>query len=90
MADERLTTAISNAARKLGYQELKPEQKIIVESFVSGRDVFGILPTGYGKSLCFACLPLVFDEVQSTDAASIIVISTPLTAIMKDQVSIPA
>ena len=34
----------------------------MVEAFVKGRDVFAVLPTGYGKSLCLDCLPLVFDK----------------------------
>ena len=42
-----------------------------MEAFVSGRDAFGILPTGYGKSLCSACLPLVFDELEGEDSTSI-------------------
>ena len=50
--------------------------------------MFGILPTGFGKSLCFGCLPLVFDEMLATENASIIVRATPLTAIMQDQVCI--
>ena len=81
-----LDAAFIKATNKLGYDQIKPEQQTLVEKFVSGRDVFGILPTGFGKSLCFGCLPLVFDEMLATENASIIVIATPLTAIMQDQV----
>ena len=42
---------------KLGYSELKAEQERVVKVFLSGKDVFGALPTGYGKSLCYAVLP---------------------------------
>ena len=34
----------------MGYT-LKDEQKKALHAFVSGRDVFASLPTGYGKSL---------------------------------------
>ena len=37
----------------------KPEQLDVVEAFVKGRDVFAVLPTGYGKSLCGKSLCLV-------------------------------
>ena len=55
--------AARSAARELGYANLKPEQLDVLEAFVKGRDVFAVLPTGYGKSLCFGCLPLVFDTL---------------------------
>ena len=75
---------ITRAVQKLGYQAPKKEQYEIIQAFLSGRDVFGVLPTGFGKSLCYACLPVVFDEFLIEP--SIIVVVTPLVAIMKDQV----
>ncbi len=51
-----------------------------------GNDVFGVLPTGYGKSLCYGCLPFVFDSLLQLEKHSIIIVVTPLTAIMDDQV----
>ena len=32
-----------------------------VKSFISGKDTFVILPTGYGKSVIYGVLPLMFD-----------------------------
>ena len=40
-----------SAAREVGYAGLKSEQLKVVETFVKGRDVFAVLPTGYGKGL---------------------------------------
>ena len=45
-------------------------QRRVIVSFVNGNDVFAILPTGYGKSLCLACLPLVFDILFNPQDAS--------------------
>lgn len=80
-----LSKLIETAAKELGYDHLKPEQERIIASFLKGEDVFGILPTGFGKSLCYACLPKIYDRMST--GLSVIVIITPLTAIIKDQVS---
>ena len=53
--------------------------------FVDGRDVFVMLPTGSGKSLCYTALPSVFDILRGKDGHIVIVVS-PLVALMKDQV----
>ena len=67
---------------------MKPEQEESVKEFISGQDVLGILPTGFGKSICYGCLPLVFDELLGTENKLIVVVVTPLKAIMHDQVSL--
>jgi len=38
---------------------LKEEQKTALESFLCKKDVFAVLPTGYGKSLIYQLAPLV-------------------------------
>ena len=81
-----LEAAANNAATRLGYEEgLKADQLKVVVAFLSGMDVFAVLPTGYGKSLCYGCLPFAFDKLLLNEE-SIISVATPLTAIMKDQV----
>ena len=44
------------------------------------------LPTGFGKSLIYQALPLVYSCLQSTVEKNIIVVISPLTSLMKDQV----
>ena len=51
--------AVALAAERFGIDALKPEQGDAFKAFVGVRDVFVCLPTGYGKSLCFAMLPYV-------------------------------
>ena len=46
---------------QLGCPSVKPEQLKIVVGVLSQRDVFAVLPTGFGKSLCFQYLPFLFD-----------------------------
>ena len=64
------------------------DQQGAIREFVleSGR-VFVGLPTGSGKSLCFAALPFVLDILRAL-AGSVVVVVCPLQSIMEDQVSI--
>ena len=64
---------------------LKEEQKLCIQSVAKKRDVFGILPTGFGKSLIFQLLPRVLKESWKIERSTVIVVS-PLVSIMKDQV----
>ncbi len=42
----------TKSVEALGYNSLKTEQEAAITSFASGKDVFVILPTGFGKTLC--------------------------------------
>ena len=46
-------TILANfAAQALGYNSLKEHQIEVVLAVAGGRDVFAVLPTSYGKSVC--------------------------------------
>jgi len=48
------------------YMSLKPFKTKQIEAllaFISGHDTFVALPTGYGKSIIFGVLPLLFDKL---------------------------
>ena len=61
-----------------GFTSFRPLQEEIIRDALAGKDVFALLPTGGGKSLCFQ-LPAM---VQS----GLTVVVSPLIALMKDQV----
>ena len=64
--------------KTFGYEEFRPLQREIIETSLAGRDVFALLPTGGGKSLCFQ-LPALLRK-------GLTVVVSPLIALMKDQV----
>ena len=48
---------------QLRYKNPTEDQNKAISEFVKGRDVFISLPTGEGKSLCYASLSVVFDNL---------------------------
>ena len=79
-----LEKAIDKAIEAVGLQSLKPLQRHVISSFVTGNDVFVSLPTGFGKSYCFVLLPLVFDYLLDC-RGSIVLCVSPLTSLMLEQ-----
>jgi ATP-dependent DNA helicase RecQ len=61
-----------------GFSSFRPLQEEIIRDALAGKDVFALLPTGGGKSLCFQ-LPAMAQQ-------GLTVVVSPLIALMKDQV----
>lgn len=60
-----------------GFSELKDKQIAVINELLLGNDVVGLLPTGYGKSMCYLIPPLVTKKA--------IIIISPLISLMDDQ-----
>ena len=82
-----LESCVLDASQSLGFKELKPQQTKVILKFMEGNDVFVALPTGFGKSVIFGLLPLAFDLHLNRNALSIVVVVSPLTALMMEMKS---
>lgn len=61
-----------------GFDKFKGDQQAVIESLLEGNDVFVLMPTGGGKSLCYQLPALMLEGTA--------VIISPLIALMKNQV----
>ena len=83
---EEFEAALNNSLQHFRHiSGLKHEQKLCLETVAQKGDIFGILATGFGKSLIFELLPHLLKDLWKLDQACVLV-ETPLVSIMKDQV----
>lgn len=72
-------TDLSDQLKKyFGFSTFKGQQQEIIQTLLEGNDVFVLMPTGGGKSLCYQ-LPALISEGTA-------IVVSPLIALMKNQV----
>jgi len=71
---------LAQLQENFGFDAFKDNQDAIIQSLLSGKDTFVIMPTGGGKSLCYQ-LPAIISE-------GVAIIVSPLIALMKNQVDL--
>ena len=81
-----MESVLKEALEKLGYSELRPNQRQVIENYIYGKDVLFCSPTGSGKSLTFEVAPYTYKGLSGDGRSCVAIVVSPLTSLMKTQV----
>ncbi|XP_066932172.1 ATP-dependent DNA helicase RecQ-like [Clytia hemisphaerica] len=65
---------------------IKPKQLEVITNIINGHDTLAILPTSYGKSMIYQLLPSVCKMLPGQPDQAIIVVFSPLKALIQNQI----
>ena len=76
----RATDAFDSLLRNtFGIRRLRPGQRDVIDSVLSGADTFALMPTGAGKSLCY--------QLPAMKLPGLVLVVSPLISLMRDQLT---
>ena len=74
-----MTAAIRHTLKTVfGFHDFRTPPQEVIERVVAGGDVFLVMPTGGGKSLCY--------QIPALHRDGVAIVVSPLISLMKDQV----
>ncbi len=78
VADRRGGDLLPTLRSVFGFSTFRPHQEDIVRALLGRRDLFAVMPTGGGKSLCY--------QLPARLMPGVCLVISPLISLMKDQV----
>lgn len=75
---DKYQQAKESLSQYFGFSDFRESQKDVISTFLSGRDVLAVMPTGGGKSICY--------QVPALITKGVCVVISPIISLMYDQV----
>eukprot|EP01083_Nonionella_stella_P275897 937140_1 len=70
--------------KRFGFTSLKPEQYNIIAKALNGHHCLAVMPTGYGKTLCYQLPVLIHNHYNNVSKTTVVI--SPLVSLIHDQV----
>ncbi|CAH8493890.1 unnamed protein product [Schistosoma turkestanicum] len=79
---DELSVRVKYCLKELGFESFRPGQELVILRTLLGISTLAVMPTAFGKSLCYQIPAVIYQQVYKTVALVI----SPLISLMEDQV----